>query len=105
MCDPGKLSMIHESFISSLRVRYLGDNLVLLISEEGEDLNRLFKGAEEWLSGWFESLQPLHIWSVDCFTKVLATLAQECLRSWNMQTSTLEHINKIVRIKINGFIG
>jgi len=85
--------MLQEG-LGSLWVRYLGDNQVLLTSQDGAKLSEIIETSNESLSRIFEAIQPwsagtavgnkivwtrcrglpLHLWTVDCFKKILWTV-------------------------------
>lgn len=52
-----KYSLILEG-LSSFRLWYLGDNLVLLKRKEGEQLNSIIEENQEWLTNFFEEIKP-----------------------------------------------
>jgi len=41
-----------------IKVRYMGDNLVLLTSEEGERMKDIIKLNNNWFTSVFEDIQP-----------------------------------------------
>ena len=72
-------------------MRYLGDKLILLSSQDGAKLSEVFEANVEGLSKLFEEIKPwcdgltvgnkevwtrcrglpLHLWTANCFRKVL----------------------------------
>lgn len=86
----------HELFITegftSIQVKNLGDNMVLLSNDDGLEVVEIHREAGEWLSTVFDSLKPwiskekpcfinawvrcmgvpLNAWHKECFTRLLA---------------------------------
>lgn len=78
--------------LSSINIRYLGNNLVLLSYNEGQKLISIVEKNQEWLSNIFIDIKPwntsvapgamlvwacisglpLHLWSEECSRKALA---------------------------------
>lgn len=56
---------IQEAFLTegftTISIKYLGENLVLLANEYEDNLKDIFEGEDEWLSTIFESYEP---WSL-----------------------------------------
>jgi len=85
--------------INMLRVRALGDNLVLLTPREGEKMENFIKVNSEWVDCVFESIKPwslssgpshksiwvrcyglsLPLWNEECFTKLIGALAPSAM--------------------------
>jgi len=89
-----------EEFIkggmSRIKVRYLGDNLVLLTPKEGERLEEIIKLNNEWFTSLFEVIEPwseslvvdhrlvwarcygvpFSLWNRDCLTKAVGDAAE-----------------------------
>jgi len=81
--------------MSMIRVRYMGDNLVLLTPQEGINMEELIKLNKEWFESVFQSIEPwseehvaghkvvwvrcyglpLTLWNTDCFSKVVGEVA------------------------------
>jgi len=57
MIDPRNFSMTQERFhlegFYNIKLRYLGDDMVLISENEGEQVADLLKGYEDWLSNMF----------------------------------------------------
>ena len=85
--------------MNMLRVRALGDNLVLLTPREGEKMENFIKVNNEWVDCIFESIKPwsvssgpshksvwvrcyglsLPLWNEECFTKLIGDLAPSAM--------------------------
>ena len=96
--DPLKFQEVQEAFLvegmSSTKIRYLGDNMVLLSGDDGEKLSLNVEENQDWLSEIFIDLKPwnksifpgvrlvwtwvsglpLYLWSEDCFRKILMSV-------------------------------
>ena len=48
--------------MSMIRVRYMGDNMVLLTPREGSNMEELIKLNKEWFKSVFQSIEP---WSAE----------------------------------------
>lgn len=63
--DPTQFMDIQEAFLTegftTISIKYLGENLVLLANEYEDNLKDIFEGEDEWLSTIFESYEP---WSL-----------------------------------------
>jgi len=90
---------LREEFIkggmSRIKLRYMGDNLVLLTPREGERMDEIIKLNNEWFVSIFEDIEPwsesyvvghkivwvrcyelpLTLWNKDCFSKVVGEVA------------------------------
>lgn len=88
------MNSIHDHLIlegiNCIRVRYLGDNFVLLTGEDGANVDVIWNHDREWLDGIFESISPwspetaldhrlvwircegipLHLWKVSFFKEI-----------------------------------
>ncbi|XP_057418659.1 uncharacterized protein LOC130712860 [Lotus japonicus] len=91
------INTLQQNFIlqgfRTLKVRYLGDFIVLLSGEGEEDLSNTFHDMDNWLSSTFEELNPwkpipfsdhrvtwlrcfgipLHLWNHICFSTLIAS--------------------------------
>ena len=58
--EVGNIQNIKELFVvegyQSIKLRHLGDNLIILTSMDKADLKECLRGSEEWLSEIFESI-------------------------------------------------
>lgn len=94
------VNSIQECFIlegiQSVRVRYMGDKLVLLTGEEGANVNEIWSQAETWLNETFEAIYPwspnltpeqriiwlrcegipLHLWKVQFFQDLIKEVGE-----------------------------
>jgi len=81
--------------MSMVKVRYMGDDLVLLTPPEGENMEELINLNKEWFESIFQSIEPwsaklvadhkvvwvrcyglpLTFWNKDCFSKVVGEVA------------------------------
>ena len=81
--------------MSMVRIRYMGDNLVLLTSREGVNMEELVNLNKEWFKSVFLNIEPwtaehvashkvvwvrcyglpLTFWNKDCFAKVVGEVA------------------------------
>lgn len=43
---------------STIKVSYIGENMVLLAWEEEDNLSDIFEGEEEWLASMFKYVSP-----------------------------------------------
>jgi len=92
-------SKLREEFIkggmNKIRVRYMGDNLVLLTLKEGERMADLIKLNKDWFESFFEVVDPwsdsyvavhkivwvrcyglpISLWNKDCFSKFVGQMA------------------------------
>jgi len=103
--------LLQEKFFlegfSTIKFRYLGDDMVLLFELDGANLGKLLKGYEEWLSimfvmieDWKENLYsgnrliwlrclriPFNVWNDDFFAQLVVlfgTLVGTDVNTWLM---------------------
>jgi len=101
--DDKNVDQLEEELVTRgmnmLRVRVLGDNLVMLTPREGEKMENIIKVNSEWVDSVFESIKPwsissgpshksvwvrcyglpLPFWNKDCFTKLIGALAPSAM--------------------------
>jgi len=62
LTNSGKIPILNEMFLleglSSIRLCYIGDNLVFMLGDNVEDIYDLIKNLEEWMKNSFESIEP-----------------------------------------------
>jgi len=112
---------LSEEFIkggmSMIKVRYLGDNFVLLTPREGERMEDIIKLNKSWFTSVFEDLEPwsasfvvshrlvwarcyglpLSLWNKDCLSKIIGEM--EDLISIDEATEQWENL-EYVRIQL-----
>jgi len=114
---------LKEEFVKGgmnrVKLRFLGDNLVLLTPREGERMEEIFKLNKEWFLSLFVNIEPwsakyevdhkiawvrcygvpVTLWNKDCFSKVVGEVASlvdidENSLSWE----NLEYARLLVRL-------
>ena len=92
--------MVREEFIkggmSMIKVRYMGDNLVLLTPKKGEQMEDIIKLNNKWFTSMFDDIEPwsesyvaghklvwvrcyglpITLWTKDCLSKVVGEMAE-----------------------------
>ena len=105
--------------MNTIKLRFLGDNLILLTPKEGERMEDLFELNKEWFLSLFGSIEPwsakyvvdhkivwvrcfgvpITLWNKDCFSRVVGEVASlvdidENTLSWE----NLEYARLLVRL-------
>jgi len=121
-----------EEFIkggmSMIKVRYMGDNLVLLSPKEGERMEDIIKLNNRWFTSMFEDLElwfvscvvdhrlawarcygiPIPLWNKDCLSKVVGEVAEmvsfdEATEQWeNIEYARIQiRVSKSCRVEVS----
>ena len=117
--EVGNIQNIKELFVvegyQSIKLRHLGDNLIILTSMDKADLKECLRGSEEWLSEIFESIDN---WSEETtmeFRLTWVRISNVSLKVWRQRcfeqivyarvlihTTTTETMDFTQRRKTNG---
>ncbi|GKV45964.1 hypothetical protein SLEP1_g52988 [Rubroshorea leprosula] len=86
----------------SCRLRAMGGKLVLLDSEDKEEIKDLVEGASEWLGQWFSEVKP---WSPTMVEKESTSKKRRFdVARFILSTSIMDSISVHRKVKVNGDI-